>query len=55
MKRTLLPLPSVLKPCLLLFLFLFSFVLFAQEEGKLECGTTPIEDAYLRDPFYGNS
>lgn len=29
--------------------------MLAQEEGKLGCGTLPIEDAYLRDPFYGNS
>ncbi|MAP80600.1 MAG: hypothetical protein CL526_05880 [Aequorivita sp.] len=27
----------------------------AQEEDKLGCGTATIEDAYLRDPFYGNS
>jgi hypothetical protein len=39
----------------LFFLFLVSFSLFAQQEGKPGCGTLPIEDAYLRDPFYGNS
>src|SRR5690606_22504106 len=46
---------SILKRYLLFFLFLVSFSLFAQQEGKSGCGTLPIEDAYLRDPFYGNS
>lgn len=35
---------------------LFSFFLVsAQEEEKSYCGTVPLEDGYLRDPFYGNS
>jgi hypothetical protein len=39
----------------LFFLFLVSFSLFAQQEGKPGCGTLPIEDAYLKDPFYGKN
>ncbi len=37
------------------FFFLVSFSLPAQEGDEFGCGTAPIEDAYLKDPFYGKN
>lgn len=39
---------------MIIYLFV-GLAMVAQEGDKLGCGTAPIEDAYLRDPFYGNS
>lgn len=40
---------------LAIFIFLIGTVVFAQERDEYGCGTIVKEDAYLHDPFYGNS
>lgn len=47
--------PRILIRYLMIIYLFVGLAMVAQEGDKLGCGTVPIEDAYLRDPFYGNS
>ena len=44
-----------LKRYFTIVLLLLGLTMMAQEENEFGCGSVPMEDAYLRDPFYGNS